>query len=43
MLINKKKTCLQIDYAVSAPHIVNMKEREEKDKYLELTRKKCES
>ena len=41
----KKRTCLIIDFAVSANHRVNLKESKKKDKYLDIVRalKNCET
>ena len=39
IIINKKKrTCKIVDFAVSADHKINLKEREKKDTYLDLAR-----
>ena len=34
----KKRICKIVDFAVPAHHIINMKESEKKDKYLDLAR-----
>ena len=34
----KKRICKIVDFAVPADHIINMKESEKKDKYLDLAR-----
>ena len=40
IIINKKKrTCKIVDFAVLPGHRIKLKEREKKDKYLELARK----
>ena len=36
----KKRICKIVDFAVSADHGINLKEREKKDKYLDLAREK---
>ena len=39
MIINKKKRiCKIVDFAVPADYRINLKEREKKDKYLDLAR-----
>ena len=39
IIINKKtKICKIVDFAVPADHIINLKESEKKDKYLDLAR-----
>ena len=34
----KKRMCKIVDFAVTAEHIINLKEYEKKDKYLDLAR-----
>ena len=38
ILINKKRTCKNVDFAVPADHRIKLKECEKKDKYLDLAR-----
>ena len=38
IIINKKKICKIVDFAVPADHRINLKESEKKDKYLDLAR-----
>ena len=38
MIINKKKNCLLMDFAIPMDHIVKIKESEKIDKYMEFAR-----
>ena len=38
VIINKKRICKIVDFAVPADHRINLKESEKKDKYLDLAR-----
>ena len=38
IIINKKRNCQIVDFAVSADHRIKLKECEKKDKYLDLAR-----
>ena len=38
VIVNQKRTCLTVDFAIPADHWVKLKESEKRDKYLDLAR-----
>ena len=38
VIVNQKRTCLTVDFAIPADHWVKLKESETRDKYLDLAR-----